>query len=167
MSTVLTGAAYHTELIDGREVEKPLSKLLHARIQSFLIRVLASLLSKRVEVSLGIERPLRKRSPRPPRTGCDSGSPHNAEYRDGDLFDPAILCVEILSPGQTLSNLLDKAERLLKGGTPSCWLIWPERRQAWIYRQDELREATESLSATLADGERLEINLSDMWAELE
>ena len=34
MSTVLTGTAYHSELIDGREVEKPLPKLLHARIQS-------------------------------------------------------------------------------------------------------------------------------------
>lgn len=32
------------------QVEKPLPKLLHARIQSFLIRILASMLSKRIEV---------------------------------------------------------------------------------------------------------------------
>ena len=54
----------------------------------------------------------------------------NAKYRDGDLADPASLCIEIFSPGQTFSTLLDRAERLVKAGTPVCWLIWPERRQA-------------------------------------
>ena len=166
MSPVLTGTAYHTELIDGREVEKPLPKLLHARIQSFLIRILASMLSRRIEV-LSELNVLCGNDHRDRLVPDVTVVDRNAQYRDGDLFDAAILCIEILSPGQTLSNLLDKAERLLKGGTPVCWLIWPERRQAWSYRPDELREATESLSVTLAEGERLEVNLRDMWAELE
>ncbi len=267
MSTVLTGAAYHTELIDGQEVEKPLPKLLHARIQSFLIRVLASMLSKRIEVlsELNVlcgknhedhlvpdvtvvarnpayrngdlfhpailcveifspgqmlsnlfdkaERLLKAGTPVcwivwPERRqawmyrqsflirvlasmlskrievlselNVLCGKNHedhlvpdvtvvarNPAYRNGDLFHPAILCVEIFSPGQMLSNLFDKAERLLKAGTPVCWIVWPERRQAWMYRQDELREAAESLSVILPEGERLDINLHDMWAELE
>jgi hypothetical protein len=38
MSAVLAEASYHKELIDGREVEKPLPKNLHAFIQTFLGR---------------------------------------------------------------------------------------------------------------------------------
>jgi Uma2 family endonuclease len=166
MSTVLTSPGYHTELIDGQEIEKPLPKKLHARVQSYLIRVLAVLLSREMEVL--------------PELNVLCGKDHqdrivpdvtivarSAQYRDGDLFDPAIVCVEILSPGQTLSNLFDKAERLLRGGTPVCWVIWPERRQAWMYRSEELHEATETLSAAVPDGSVLEIRLPEMWAELD
>ena len=34
MSAVLTEPIYHTELIDGREIQKPLPKNLHAFTQS-------------------------------------------------------------------------------------------------------------------------------------
>ena len=166
MSTVLT-TAYHTELIDGREVEKPLPKEIHAIIQAYLQLTLSSILSRgkfRVLPELNV---LCGKNHEDRLVPDVTVVPRDAEYRDGDLFDAAILCIEILSPGQTLSNLLDKAERLLKGGTPVCWLIWPERRQAWSYRPDELREATESLSVTFAESERVEVNLRDMWAELE
>lgn len=39
MSAVLPG--YHTELLDGAEIERPLPKKLHALIQRFLLPVLA------------------------------------------------------------------------------------------------------------------------------
>jgi Uma2 family endonuclease len=90
-----------------------------------------------------------------------------AEYRDGDLAAPAVFCVEILSPGQTLSNILDRAERLLKAGTPMCWVIWPERRQAWMYTVDGLQQANESLRAAVPDEGAIEIPLSEMWAEID
>ena len=41
MSTMLTVPQYHVELIDGREVEKPLPKKLHVLIQQYLILELA------------------------------------------------------------------------------------------------------------------------------
>ncbi len=167
MSTALTGAGYHTELINGEEIEKPLPKEIHAIIQAYLQITLASIVS-------------RARFRVLPELNVLCGENHSdrivpdvtvvlrdARYRDGDLLDAAALFVEILSPGQSLSNLFNTAERLLQRGTPVCWIIWPERRQAWIYRQDELHEATESLSFTLPEGERLEIKLRDMWAELD
>jgi Uma2 family endonuclease len=129
MSTTLIDPVYHFERINGRDVRRPSPKKLHAFIQAYLMRVLsASMLSNaRVLFELNV------------LCGDDRivpaviVVPHNARYIEGDLADPAILAVEIISPRQSLSNLMDKAERLLKAGTPMCWIIWPERRQAWMY----------------------------------
>jgi Uma2 family endonuclease len=91
----------------------------------------------------------------------------NARYQDGDLADPALLCVEILSPGQTVGDLFDKADRILKAGTPLCWIIWPERRKAWMYSLKDLVEATDTLSVALDEPDRVDIPLSEMWQELD
>lgn len=45
----------------------------------------------------------------------------------------ASLCVEIMSPGQTLSDMISKCERLIAGGCPMCWLIWPAKRLAYTF----------------------------------
>ena len=91
----------------------------------------------------------------------------NARYQDGDLADPAILCAEILSPGQTVSNLFDKADRILKAGTPLCWMIWSERRKAWMYSLKDLVEAIDTLRVVLDDSDRVDIPLAEMWRELD
>jgi Uma2 family endonuclease len=90
----------------------------------------------------------------------------SARYEDGDLADPPILAVEIMSPGQTLSQLLDRCERLQKAGTPQCWIVWPERRQAWTYTPGSFAEASERLAAALGEGS-IEVSLAEMWAELD
>ena len=51
MSTVLVEAAYHKELIDGRETDKPLPKNLHAFIQTFLAATLSASLPRRYRVA--------------------------------------------------------------------------------------------------------------------
>jgi Uma2 family endonuclease len=92
--------------------------------------------------------------------------PRSARFVDGDLADPPMLAVEIMSPGQTLSELLDRCERLLTAGTPVCWIIWPERRKAWTYTSEEtLKEDSKALRMMLMD-EPLDLSLSEMWAEL-
>ncbi len=161
MSTVLV-EPYHTELIDGRELEKPLPKKLHWLIQSYLVVKLASMLDKRFQV--GSEANVR--------CGEDRLIPdvivveRNARYEDGDLAGPALLAIEILSTRQTIGALFDKAYRLLKAGTPCCWVIWPEKRQAWICTLDNLHEAVGSFRLPLEEGS-VEINLAEMWAELD
>jgi Uma2 family endonuclease len=159
MSAILIDPAYHLERIDGREIQKPLPKKLHAFVQSYLISIL----------SVNTQPKVRILSELNVLCGEDRVIPdvtvvrRNARYIDGDLADPAILAVEILSPGQPLSILIDKAERLIKAGTPMCWIIWPERRQAWMFSGDALREAGETLTA----GNAIEVSLAAMWADLD
>lgn len=90
----------------------------------------------------------------------------SARYEDGDLADPPVLAIEIMSPGQPLSNLLDRCERLHKAGTPLCWVVWPERRQAWMFTPVSFEATKETLIATLGEGS-IEINLAEMWSELD
>jgi Uma2 family endonuclease len=162
MSTVLVQPGYHTELIDGREVEKPLPKKLHARVQAFLVRILG----------MKLERPYEALPELNVLCGEDRLVPditltkRSAVYKDGDLAEPPLLAVEIMSPGQTLSNLVDKCERLHKAGAPQCWIVWPERRQAWIFTPVSFETAKENLTASL-DGSVLEVSLAEMWSELE
>ena len=164
MSTVLVEPQYHMELIDGREIQKPLPKNRHAFIQSYLVQWFGRELPKR----------FRSASELNVLCGPDRLVPdvtvmaRNARYDDGDLADPAVLAVEILSPGQTVANLFDKAGRLVKAGTPVCWVIWPERRKSWEYSASDLVEAKDFLTAPLPEAnEPLAVPLAEMWAELD
>jgi Uma2 family endonuclease len=47
--------------------------------------------------------------------------------------EPAILCVEILSPEQHLGEMLAKCEEYHAWGVPYCWVIDPEKKTAWEY----------------------------------
>jgi Uma2 family endonuclease len=163
MSAILTEPLYHAELIDGVEVAKPLPKKLHAVIQSYVIRTLGS----RVSASYQVLSELNV------LCGVDRLVPdvtiayRNAHYVDGDLADPAVFAVEIMSPGQTLSNIVDKAERICRAGAPLCWIIWPERRQSWILSQERFIEARNPLQVPLSEAEHIEVDLEEMWAELD
>jgi Uma2 family endonuclease len=162
MSAVITEPIYHTEFIDGREIQKPLPKNLHAFTQSYLLGSFWKTLPQyRVMSELNV------------LCGPDRLVPdvtvafRNARYQDGDLADPAVLCVEILSPGQTVGDLFDRADRILKAGTPLCWIIWPERRKAWMYSLQDLVEVTDTLRVALDNPDRVDIPLAEMWRELD
>ena len=103
---------YHLELINGQEVEKPLPKRLHVIVQSYLQFLFLSLLRERylcaseLNFWCGLDRLV------PDLTIVRRG----AEYRDGDLVEAPALVVKILSPGQTIGSLMDKASRLVMAG---------------------------------------------------
>jgi Uma2 family endonuclease len=158
----MTCPTYHKELIDGREVEKPLPKKLHAFAETFSTRRFGDEAAAALPSPAGIERPLRRR-PAGPRH-CDHG--RSARYEDGDLADPPTLAVEIMSPGQALSDLVDRCERLHNAGAPQCWIIWPETRQAWTFTPVSLEAAKEKLIASLGETS-IEIDLAEIWAELD
>jgi Uma2 family endonuclease len=158
----LVEPAYHTELIDGREVEKPLPKNLHAFIQTFLAAVFSARLPRRYRAATELNVLCGPDRLVPDITVME----RSARYESGDLADPPALAVEIMSPGQTLSDLLNKCERLHKAGTPECWVIWPEKRQAWTYAPGSFHEASKTLTVSL-DPIAVEISLAEMWSELD
>jgi Uma2 family endonuclease len=48
--------------------------------------------------------------------------------------EPAILCIEILSPEQRLGEMLAKCEQYHAWGVPYCWMIDPGKGSAFRYR---------------------------------
>src|SRR3982751_3169705 len=111
MSTVLTEPIYHVELIDGREIEKPLTKRFHARVQQRIQMELQKQIGNHLlEVLPALN----------VRCGEDRLVPdivvasQNAYYDADDLIEGAFLAIEILSPGQTIGFLFDKADRMVR-----------------------------------------------------
>ena len=163
MSAAFTDVLSTVELIDGISVPKPLPKKLHARIQAYLVRILGNSLPEIYDVlsELNVLAGNDRLIPDVTVTTRD------AFYMDGDLSDAPLLTVEILSPGQSVSSLFDKANRLIWAGTPVCWIIWPERRKAWVYTADDLEEANGTLIAPLIGGWTARVDLPPMWAKLD
>jgi Uma2 family endonuclease len=104
MSTILIDPVYHFERIDGREVQKTFPKKLHAFVQSDLIRILSVNLHPNMRVLSELTVLCSDNRLIPDVTVVR----RNARYIDGDLADPAILAIEILSLGQPLSILMIK-----------------------------------------------------------
>jgi Uma2 family endonuclease len=48
--------------------------------------------------------------------------------------EPVHLCVEILSPGDRLSEAIGKCEEYHEWGVETTWIIDPDERRAWEYR---------------------------------
>ena len=167
------GYRYHVELIDRREVEKPTPKKLHTWIQVYLIVALAKILPEAFEplseldVLTGAQTPDGRREYICPDVQVAS---RTAKYEEGMLAEPPVLGIEILSPGQTITELFGRADRLVKLGVSSVWVIWPEKRRAWQVGPARIDEATTKLSFRLSAGtepEYLDIHLPEMWKVLD
>ncbi len=52
--------------------------------------------------------------------------------------EPVPLCVEVLSPGQGLGEILSKCEQYHRWGVPTAWVIDPVSRRAWVYHRGSL-----------------------------
>jgi Uma2 family endonuclease len=163
MSATFVEPASHLELIDGREVQKPVPKKFHALIQAYLTVILWNVLHDEYDVASELN----------VWCGPDRLVPDvtvarlRAEYRDGDLVESPALVAEIMSPGQTIGNLLDKASRLVAAGANRCWVIWPEQKRAWTLTPDgNIVEEVDHLQAHF-DTVAVTVPLLKLWAELE
>jgi Uma2 family endonuclease len=77
-------------------------------------------------------------------------------------IEPVYLCVEILSPGDRMSETIAKCEDYLEWGVETTWIIDPDEKRAWEYRRGRrLQEVRDNLNA----GE-LSISFDELFAGL-
>jgi Uma2 family endonuclease len=58
---------------------------------------------------------------------------------------PPILCIEILSPEDTMTRFMEKVGDYAEMGVPACWVIDPVARLAWVATPGRLDEATDGV----------------------
>jgi Uma2 family endonuclease len=58
------------------------------------------------------------------------------------LTKSPLLCIEILSPEDTIPRMNTKVRDYLDFGVPAVWVIDPREKTIWIYRQNGMQEAT-------------------------
>jgi Uma2 family endonuclease len=79
------------------------------------------------------------------------------------------LCVEVISPGDTWSEVMEKVEEYLAAGVTLVWVVDPQRRKAYVFRPDRP-------PGTLSAGDSLEgeavlpgfvLPLAELFSELD
>ncbi len=77
------------------------------------------------------------------------------------LTRPPLLCLEILSPDDTISRTNARIQEYLSFDVPVVWLVDPIERKLWIYRPGGMEEATGS--SVKVDGTSLEVPFSEIF----
>ncbi len=82
----------------------------------------------------------------------------------GPPTEPALLCIEILSPSDRFSDCVTKCGRFLQWGVPVCWIIDPEKRTAWEVDANgvHLKDGDGTLNAG-----QVSVSLPDLFATLD
>jgi Uma2 family endonuclease len=72
---------------------------------------------------------------------------------------PPYLCVEVMSPDDTISDMQDRLDDYLKFGVPNIWVIDPWRHRGWSITAEGWAAATDTMRT--ADG-RVAMPLADV-----
>jgi Uma2 family endonuclease len=117
------------EYVDGHLLPKGIGTRKHLRIQRRLLELLSS--CQGFEAFPELHTRLREREFRIPDIVVERKPVGDQEYP----VEPVYLCIEILSPDQTLPQLIEKCKHYHAWGTDYCWIIDPEKPSAWEYRR--------------------------------
>ena len=124
------GAKPACEYVDGVLIPKPLGNRKHSRTQVRLT-VLLNERFRQFEVLTEIHARLRTGQFYIPDVAVERRGSGTGDYPGPD--SPVHLCIEIVSPGQGVGQLLGKCEEYHRWGVLFCWVIDPERETAWEY----------------------------------
>jgi len=74
---------------------------------------------------------------------------------------PPLLCVEILSPDDTLESIQERIDDYLAFGVACVWVISPRTRRGWIYTLDSIAEAKDGTMRVT--GTEIEVPLVELF----
>jgi Uma2 family endonuclease len=77
---------------------------------------------------------------------------------------PVHLCIEILSPGDRMSEVCAKCEEYHAWGVESTWMLDPEEQRAWEYRKGHRPVEIPLTGSLTADG--ISISMADVFSVL-
>ena len=148
------------DYIDGEIRERNLGKFDHSNLQRVLVGILFAreqdwnvlgLPEQRLRVSA-----TRIRIP----DVCIVSSKHEVEQT---LTRPPLVCIEILSPGDTLASTRPRLEDYRSFGVSENWVFHPADRQAWTYDGTDFHPADEILRVA---GTEIMIVIVDLFAHV-
>ncbi len=77
------------------------------------------------------------------------------------LTKPPLLCIEILSPEDTISRTNARVQDYLEFSVPVVWVVDPRERSVWMYRKDGMQQATGEV--VKLDGTSIEVPFSEIF----
>jgi Uma2 family endonuclease len=128
------------DYLDGEVCERNVGEFDHSRAQMETMVWLSEPISpRRVLPSLRLQiTPTRFRIA--DLCALVEGAPHEQIPRTAPL-----LCVEILSKDDRMSDILERVRDYFDMGVPTCWIIDPATRTGWVATPGNLAEATDGI----------------------
>jgi len=120
------------EYVDGVVIEKPKPTWMHSVLQGWLGGLIMRLYPQYLAGSETHSR-IKENEYRLPDIAVQLKAVVRQEQY---AVTPLVLCVEILSPDDSLSATFAKCEIYHSWGVPVCWVIDPATRRAWTYARD-------------------------------
>jgi Uma2 family endonuclease len=150
------------EYIDGRLIERNVAEHEHAVIQAQLAACLrASCDEGRVDVAQEHRLEVSLSRYRVPDL-CLMPKPLAGE----PVFtQPPVLCIEVLSKDDRMTDMQERIEDYLEFGVASIWLVDPRRRAVSVYTREGSRDAKQGV--VRAADTNLELPLRDIFAPLQ
>jgi Uma2 family endonuclease len=121
------------EFVEGRIITRPMPKVPHSEMQSFLDRTLYQIghpLGYRVWPELRVRTESDPPHYRVPDICMTKGKP---QASDDVAIEPPFLCIEILSPDDSAVELRAKVHEYLSFGVQFVWVIEPVTRTGEIH----------------------------------
>ncbi len=144
------------DYVDGIVVERNVGEKDHSTVQRKLILFLGN---RQTEWGILVY-PEQRVQVKPNRFSVPDVCVVRADAPDEQILThPPLLCIEILSPDDRMSQMLDRVKDYLDLGVPSVWVIDPQTRRAQIYTSGAAREV---LDGTL----RAQMNIAVPLREL-
>lgn len=148
------------EWVEGELRERSVPELSHSSVQTFMA---AYFTFHKKEYGIRAYTELRMRV-----TAERIRIPDVTVVRDSDPADEIVvvaplLCIEVLSPEDRMSDIQEKVDEYLDMGVNSVWVVDPRRRKAF---QTDVRSLQPVEELTVPDT-RIAIPLSDVFEELD
>ena len=150
------------DYVDGRIEERNLGETVHSKLQGqlyFLLRLLAedrgllALTEVRVQVA-----PTRFRVP-------DVCVVREEDADKPIITEAPLLCLEVLSPGQTLSAIRKRAQDFFNMGVPEVWVFDPPTQTVYVCLPDSMTEHRDGVLRL--EGTPLELSLEEVFMALK
>jgi Uma2 family endonuclease len=130
------------DYVDGDVVERNLGEFEHSSAQREILLFLAArypALRKRLQPEQRVRvGPNRFRIP-------DVCILAESAGRQKVIDIPPELCIEILSPEDTMTGTMERVKDYFNMGVPVCWIIDPVSREGWVAVPGRLEEATDGI----------------------
>jgi len=149
------------DYVDGEVIERNVGEFGHSLIQGILVGIFREL-AKTLPIRVMPE--LRNRVSSTRYRIPDVCVMLKSQRPEPILNSPPFLCIEILSPEDRMSRILERVKEFLIFGVPYVWVIDPETRTAYSYTASEGRQVQDRL--TTANPE-LTVSLAEIFAELD
>ena len=153
---------YHPdcEWIDGELRERNLGEGQHSVVQGFFVRVLGNR-AKEWKIRVFPEQRTQTSEQHyrvPDICVTRASSPFEAIVRT-----PPLLCIEILSPDDRMSEMQEKVDDYLQMGVETVWVVDPRRRKAFQTDGRSLQPVEE----LTVHGTAIRVAVSEVFAELD